>query len=232
MWYKSTAECGLDSARHHDNGLMESYRHTKTGTISDRTTANGETSLIADLVCGDDAAVEKFVLTHTPWMTSVAERLLVVQSLAEDCVQEVFFNVLRKIGDFEERSSLKTWLHHIVVNQALMKLRVMRKRNEAPIDDYLPVLNANSSRIEGSWQRLETPDEILEREDRRLFILSQIKELPEDCRLIIQLRDIDELTTQETAKELRLSEVNVRVRLHRARSALKKLLEPVLTGEL
>jgi len=62
--------------------------------------------------------------------------------------------------------------------------------------------------------------------------LSQIKELPEDCRLIIQLRDIDELTTQETAKELRLSEVNVRVRLHRARSALKKLLEPVLTGEL
>jgi len=95
MWYKSTAECGLDSARHHDNGLMESYRHTKTGTISDRTTANGETSLIADLVCGDDAAVEKFVLTHTPWMTSVAERLLVVQSLAEDCVQEVFFNVLR-----------------------------------------------------------------------------------------------------------------------------------------
>lgn len=205
-------------------------RHAMAETTPVHAAANSEASLIADLVSGDDAALESFVLTHRPWMTAVAKRLLGDCASAEDCVQEVFFNVLRKIGDFEERSSLKTWLYQITVNQALMKLRVLRKRNEAPIDDYLPAIDVNGSRMEGSWQRVEPVDAILEREEQRLYILSKIKELPESYRLIIQLRDIDEMTTLEVAEELGLSEVNVRVRLHRARAALKKLLEPILTG--
>ena len=205
-------------------------RHPLAETIPFRTAANDEASLVADLVSGDDAAVENFVLMHRSWMTAVAKRLLGDCASAEDCVQEVFFNVLRKIGDFEERSSLKTWLHQITVNQALMKLRVLRKRNEAPIDDFLPILEINGSRVEASWQRVEPVDVILEREERRLYILSKIKELPESYRIVIQLRDIDEMTTREVAEELGLSEVNVRVRLHRAHAALKMLLEPILTG--
>ena len=112
-----------------------------------------------------------------------------------------------------------------------MKLRARRNRKEASIDELLPAFDTNACRIEGPWQYLATPEEVFEREDRRVLIHSKIKELPESYRIILQLRDIEELTTREVAEGLGLSEENVRVRLHRARSALKKLLEPILKGD-
>ena len=194
--------------------------------------AMSEASLVADLKAGKADTAEFLVRAHTPWMLVVARRVVGDSALAEDCVQEAFFNAFRKIGDFEERSSLKSWLHRIVVNQALMKLRGSRNRNEAPIDELLPAFDANACRIEGPWQHLATPEEIFEREDRRALIHAKINELPESYRQILQLRDIEELTTREVAEGLGLSEENVKVRLHRARSALKMLLEPLLKGEL
>lgn len=191
-----------------------------------------EASLIAALRSGDNRAAEYLVRSHAHWMIAVARRLLADPGWAEDCVQESFINVFRKIGSFEQRSSLKTWLHRIVVNQALMKLRAKSSRNEAPIDELLPDFDANACRIEGPWQYLATAEEILEREERCVLIQSKINELPESYRIILQLRDIEELTTREVAEGLGLSEANVKVRLHRARSALKKLLEPVLKGEM
>ena len=191
-----------------------------------------EASLVAALKAGDEGAAENLVRTHAPWMIAVAGRMLADPALAEDCVQEAFINVFRKIGDFEERSSLKTWLHRVVVNQALMKLRSRRNRSECLIDDLLPAFDENACRIEASWQYLATPDEIFEHKDRRALIHSKINGLPESYRVILQMRDIEELTTREVAEGLGLSEANVKVRLHRARSALKKLLEPVLKGEL
>ncbi len=191
-----------------------------------------EASLIAALKAGDEAAAEELVRTHAAWMLAVARRLLRDSALAEDCVQEALINVLRKIAGFEGRSSLKSWLHRIVVNQALMKLRAMGKRNESPIDELLPAFDESACRIEGPWQRLATPDEIFERAHLRELIHGKIAALPEDYRLVLMLRDIEELSTREVAEALGLSEANVRVRLHRARSALKKLLEPMLKGEL
>ena len=194
--------------------------------------AESEAALVAALKAGDQRAAEILVRTHASWMLSVAKRILGDPALAEDCVQEAFLNAFQKIGGFEARSSLKTWLHRIVVNQALMKLRTKRKLSEAPIDEFLPAFDENACRIEGPWQRLATPDEIFEREDRRALIHAKIEELPESYRLVLQLRDVEELTTREVAEGLGLSEANVKVRLHRARSALKKLLEPVLKGEM
>lgn len=68
--------------------------------------------------------------------------------------------------------------------------------------------------------------------DRRALIRAKIDQLPESYRIVLQLRDIEEMTTKDVAEALGLTEANVKVRLHRARSALKKLLEPVLTGDL
>ena len=194
--------------------------------------AISEASLVVALKAGDKGAAEILVRTHASWMLAVARRVAGDSALAEDSVQEAFINVFRKIGDFEERSSLKTWLHRIVVNQVLMKLRARRNKNEIPIDELLPAFDANACRIEPPWQFLATPEEIFEREDRRALIHSKINELPESYRIILKLRDIEELTTREVAEGLELSEANVKVRLHRARSALKKLLEPLLKGEL
>ena len=190
-----------------------------------------EALLVAALKAGDNDAAENLVRNHAPWMLTIARRIIADPQLAEDCVQEAFINAFHKIDGFEKRSSLKTWLHRIVANQALMKLRQMRNRKETPIDELLPTFDENGCRIEGPWHSLATPEDIFEREDRRVLVLSKIDELPESYRIILLLRDIEELTTREVAEGLGLSEANVKVRLHRARSALKNLLEPMLRGD-
>lgn len=192
---------------------------------------DSEAALLAALKAGDQEAAEILVRSHAGAMLAVARRITGETALAEDCVQDAFISVFQKIGGFEARASLKTWLHRIVVNQALMKLRTRRNKKETPIDELLPVFDDNACRLEATWQTLATPDEIFEREDRRSLVRAKIGELPESYRVVLQLRDIEELTTREVAEGLGLTEANVKVRLHRARSALKKLLEPVLRGD-
>ena len=191
-----------------------------------------EESLVAALKAGDKQAAEVLVRSEAGRMIAVAKRMLGDHALAEDCVQDAFIKLFRNIQGFEQRSSLRSWVHRIVVNEALMKLRSKRTRGEAPIDELLPEFDENACRIEGPWQYLATPEEIYARQDRRSLVLAKIDELPESYRVVLLLRDIEELSTREVADGLGLSEANVKVRLHRARSALKKLLEPLLKGEV
>ena len=164
-------------------------------------------------------------------MLSVARRITLDRALAEDCVQEALVKAIKAIGGFEGRSGLKSWLHRIVVNQALMKLRTRNRLSEDPIDDLLPAFDENACRIEGPWKQIAQPDELVEQASTRTLVHSKIGELPDSYRIVLQLRDIEEMTTQEVAEALGISEANVKVRLHRARSALKKLLEPLMRGE-
>ena len=187
--------------------------------------------MIDGLRAGGERHAEQLVRTHAGWMRSLARRILRDDALADDCVQEAFLKAFRNIARFEGRSSLKTWLHRITVNEALMKLRALKRLDERPIDDLLPEFDANACRIEAPWTRLATTEEIVERESTRALVVSKIGELPDSYRIILQLRDIEELTTSEVAEMLGISEANVKVRLHRARSALKKILEPLLRGE-
>jgi RNA polymerase sigma-70 factor (ECF subfamily) len=208
-------------------------RRYRTGNDQmDQPAALSEDELLSALRAGDDRAAEAVVRLHAPWMLAVARRMTRDHALAEDCVQDAFVNAFRKIGDFEGRSSLKTWLHRIVVNQALMKIRSRGRRREDPIDGLLPEFDDQACRIEAPWQHMATPDQVLERDDQRAMVRNAIDRLPDNYRIVLQLRDIEEWSTAEVAEALELSQDNVKVRLHRARSALKKLLEPVLRGEL
>jgi len=201
------------------------------GPPSGEQSASTTEDLVKRLKAGDDQAIESMVREHASWMTAVAWRITRDRGLAEDCLQEAFINALNKIADFEGRSSLKTWLHRIVVNQALVKLRQRRRANEVQVDEWLPEFDENACRIEEAWTKILTPEELLERQDSRAFVLSKIDLLPENYRLVLYLRDIEELGTADVAELTGLSETNIKVRLHRARSALKKLIEPVLRGE-
>lgn len=193
--------------------------------------ADMDDGLLDDLRAGDNAARERFVRANISWMLALARRLTQDPALAEDCVQEAFFNAFRHIDGFQQRSSLRTWLHRILVNQAMSKLRTRERKREASIDEFMPLFDQNACRIEAPWPSIADPEEILDREDRRQLVQMKIEELPDSFRIIVQLRDIEELSTREVAEGLGLSEANVKVRLHRARSALKKLLEPMLRGE-
>jgi RNA polymerase sigma-70 factor (ECF subfamily) len=175
---------------------------------------------------------EKLVREHISWMLALARRMLGDHALAEDAVQDAFINAFRALDSFEGRSSLKTWLHRITVNACLTKMRQSRQRAEQVIDEYLPEFDQYNCRIEAPWDHLASVDDILENDQLRDLVRTKIFELPEQYRNVLLLRDIEGYDTGEVALLLDISVSNVKVRLHRARSALKKLLEPLLRGEI
>lgn len=174
---------------------------------------------------------EELVRANIGWMLALAERLLRDRGLAEDVVQESFVRAFKGLAGFEGRSSLESWLHRITVNTALSKLRQRKRLAEQSIDEHLPEFDRFDCRIELPWAHLASVDEIIESEDTRRQVCETIGELPDAYRLVLQLRDIEEYDTAEVASLLDISESNVKVRLHRARAALKKLLEPILRSE-
>jgi RNA polymerase sigma-70 factor (ECF subfamily) len=182
----------------------------------------GGDSLVARLQRGDQSAFESLVRTHGGRLLSVARRFLGSNEDAEDAVQETFIKAFKSIHTFEERAQLHTWLHRIVVNTALMKLRERRRKPQESIDDLLPTFT------EDGHQRTESrewSDALLERKETASIVRRAIAMLPEQHRTVLVLRDIEERDTAETAAILGTSTTVVKVRLHRARQALRTLLD-------
>lgn len=179
-----------------------------------------------------ETQAELLVRDNIAWMLALSERMLRDRGLAEDAVQEAFMAAFRGLDSFERRSTLKTWLHRITVNATLTKLRQLKRLAEKSIDEYLPEFDRHDCRIEAPWTNLAPLEEILENDDLRATVQKAIDALPESYRIVLQLRDIEGYDTNEVAKLLEISGANVKVRLHRARAAIKKLLEPILRGEV
>jgi RNA polymerase sigma-70 factor (ECF subfamily) len=177
---------------------------------------------------GDEAAYEQLVRSYGGRMLAVAKRLLRSEDDARDAVQDAFLSAFRAIDRFEGESQLGTWLHRIVVNAALMKLRTRRRKPEEPLDDLLPAFLADGH-MERPAQAWALPsDQALERAQLRQLVLDRIAELPETHRTILLLRDVEDLDTEEVARQLDISSGAVKTRLHRARQALRELLDPHL----
>ncbi len=179
-----------------------------------------------------DSDANKLVREHITWMVALAERILADRALAEDAVQDAFISAFHAWGTFEGRSTVTTWLHRITVNSCLMKMRQLKQRAEQPIDDNLPQFDQNSCRIETPWNHLASVEDILENEHLSTLVRKNINNLPEQYRNVLLLRDIEGYNTEEVAALLDISVSNVKVRLHRARTVLKKRLEPILRGEI
>jgi RNA polymerase sigma-70 factor (ECF subfamily) len=180
----------------------------------------------------DSTYIESMVRNNIAWMIAVADRLLADRALAEDAVQEAFISAFRGLDKFQNRSTLRTWLHRITVNTSLMKLRQLKRLAEQPIDEYLPEFDDNECRVEAVWQAIPSTEEIIANEQHCLQIHAGINQLPDAYRIVLLLRDIEGYDTGEVAQLLDISESNVKVRLHRARAALKKLIEPLLREQV
>ena len=181
--------------------------------------------LLDGLRRGDDDAFAALVRQQAGRMLATARRLLRSDQDAEDAVQEAFVSAARAIDGFAGGSKVSTWLHRIVINTALMKLRTRRRRREESIDDLLPHFDAEGRHVSpvATW---ETPsDVLLERRETRAMVRRCIDRLPERYRTVLLLRDIEELDTQESADLLGTTPNTVTIRLHRARQALRTLLE-------
>ncbi len=180
-----------------------------------------------------DTALADAVREHGGAMLSVARRLLGNEEDARECVQEGYLRAFSKAESFEGRSSFRTWLHRIVVNTALGILRSRKRAPTQSIDDLLPEFDAEGCRIEPDWHFNEPLERMLERDDVRSLVRRSIDGLPDPYRTVLLLRDIEGFTTDEAAAMLETNTGAIKTRLHRARAALKKQLEPLWArGEL
>ena len=178
--------------------------------------------LVARLQAGDPDAYERLVRVHGGRLLSVARRFLPNNEDAQDAVQEAFIKAFRAIATFEERAQLHTWLHRILVNTALMKIRARKRRPEESIDDLLPTFQSDGHQ---TTESREWSDAIVERKETAAIVRRAIAQLPEQYRVVLTLRDIEERDTIETAAALGTTTTVVKVRLHRARQALRTLLD-------
>ncbi len=189
--------------------------------------------LAAAVLRGDREAQETLVRQYGPVVLGVARRYLGSEADAADVFQETFIAVIDGIDKFQGRSSLQYWIRGVAIRQSLMALRRSRRRREQPIEDLLPRFDEHGRRLDGHGAAAGpmATQQLVEQEERRRFVREQIDALGEDYRLVLLLRDIDGYSTRETADILGIRENAVKTRLHRARSALRTLIEPLLRGE-
>lgn len=201
--------------------------------IAKRKTRSGsdETWLVAGLRSGDAACYEHFVTANWRRMVMVARRLVQSEADAHDCVQEAFLQACQNIRRFEERSSLESWLHRIVVNASLMKIRARKRQRETSLEDLLPKFDRHGGRVELDSRLVVKFETVIEDRETREFVRRAIDQLPIQYRTVLMLRDIEGYDTEETAAALQMTPGAVKVRLHRARSALRKILEPLILEE-
>jgi len=183
-----------------------------------------EAGLVAALKRGEEWAFEAVIRTYGGRLLAVARRYVRNDDDAQDVLQSAYLSAFKAIAGFEGSAQLCTWLHRIVVNTALMRIRARRRRPEEAIDDLLPTFVDDGHHAEqfASWT---TPaDALLEQRETREIVRNCIDQLPDSYRTILLLRDIEERSTQEVANLLTMTTTAVKVRLHRARQALSTLL--------
>lgn len=171
------------------------------------------------------AALEQLFERYADKIFHLVFGLLGEEQAAEDVVQETFLSALDHRASFEGRARLSTWLYRIAYNAAQNRLR-MQSRPEDPLpqedeedDTGRPI---PMPRALGEWEML--PERILIDAEARALLDAAVRRLPLKLRVVFQLRDIDELSTEETAQVLGISEPAVKVRLHRARLQLREEL--------
>jgi RNA polymerase sigma-70 factor, ECF subfamily len=184
--------------------------------------------LLARLRAGEELAFEELVRRETRHLLAVARRVLRNDDDAEDAVQQAFLSAFRALPTFNGQSRLTTWLHRIVTNAALMKLRTRGRRPEDSIEDLLPNYLEDGHHVEQFSEWALPADRRLLQRETRAQVRAAIDRLPESYRTVLLLRDIEELSTEETARALGVNANTVKIRLHRARQALITLLKPEL----
>ena len=187
-----------------------------------------DTELVARLRTGDEQAFVVLVRRYHDSMVRLASSFVPSRAVAEEVVQDTWMGVLRGIGGFEGRSSLRTWLFRILVNRA--RTAGQRERRTVAIGDAGPAVEASRFDAAGSWAA--PPEQWIEDTDDRLRagklagrIRSAIEELPARQRDVVTLRDVEGLSSDEVCHILEITNGNQRVLLHRGRSRVRQVLE-------
>jgi RNA polymerase sigma-70 factor, ECF subfamily len=205
-------------------------------TLESPDPAAADAALLERLRAGDEAAFEALVVRHYATMLAVAQTYVKGRAVAEEVVQEAWLGVIKGLDRFEGRSSLRTWILSILVNQA--KTRGVREARSVPfatLEGEEPAVDADRFRgphesypghwraFPGDWGR-SAAAAVQDRETLRV-VMKAIADLPATQQTVIRMRDVEGYSSEEVCAALDVSEANQRVLLHRARSRVRAALE-------
>jgi RNA polymerase sigma-70 factor, ECF subfamily len=177
----------------------------------------------------DPGALEALMRRHNGRLFRVARAILKDDAAAEDALQDAYVLAFRRAEQFRGDAELSTWLTRIVINQALMMLR-KRKRERIVVPFRNPMGSAHEGRTDDMAhdvpdEKAESPSDSTLRAEVRRVIERRIDQLPVAFRTVFVMREVEEMTVQETAECLGIPSSTVRTRLFRARALLREALE-------
>ncbi|WP_446742065.1 sigma-70 family RNA polymerase sigma factor [Silvibacterium acidisoli] len=188
--------------------------------------ARDEAGMIAAIVAGDSQLFHELIRPYERSVYVMAFSMMKNEADAEDVAQEAFLKAFRNLAGFRADAKFSTWLITIMLNEARNRLRRSSTAKTESLDDTDPETGSVSPAVLVDWR--EIPSETLERAEVRSLLENAVKALPEIYRQVFLLRDVEGFSVSEAAEALKISEVAVKVRLHRARMMLQKALAPVL----
>src|SRR5262250_2052231 len=194
------------------------------GTIQNNVTApiSEELQLVQAAKKGDDSAFEELVRRYDRNVFRIAQHITQNREDAEDVVQEAFLKAYGNLAQFQEQSKFYTWLVRIAVNEALMKLRRRRPERMVSLDEDVKTEEDSLPREVADWS--PNPEQQYSQAELRDILTRTIQGLPPSFRTVFVLRDVEGLSTEETAEALDLSIPAVKSRLLRARLQLRNRL--------
>ena len=181
-----------------------------------------ESSLVARARTGDTEAFSELVRHYERRVYRLAKNITRHDEDAEDVLQEAFLKAYEHLDRFQGNSAFYTWLVRIAVNEALMKLRKRKNDRTVPLDEPLDLGEDVMQREIAVWE--DNPEQRYSREEMQKILDDAVDTLKPDFRTVFVLRDIEELSTEETAETLGISISAVKSRLLRARLALREKL--------
>ena len=185
----------------------------------DGATQDPDAALVVRLLRRDEPAFRALIARYRDRLYNVALRMLGDAAEAEDLTQEVFITVFKRIDAFRGEAKLSTWLYRLTINHAKNRVKYLARRHDRQhdqIDDGHAALPAHGG---------ASPDQLLERARMDVRLEEAVRRLDEDQRLLVILRDVEELSIEEIRQITGLVEGTIKSRLHRARLALRKHLE-------
>jgi len=178
--------------------------------------------LVARARAKDFGAFEQLLDRYEDKIFRLAYRFVRNETEAKEVLQDTFLSIWRKLDTFKGDSQFGSWLYRVAANTALMRLRAQRRHPEVSTEElpagYLDTFGALPPTGE-NWAK--RPDDELQSDELRRHIQSAVDTLPEIYRTVFMLRDVEGLSTEETAEILDISVPTVKTRLHRARIALR-----------
>lgn len=184
-----------------------------------------DSDVISRVVTGETALFEILIRRYNPFLYKTGRSYNYNHEDTQDLMQETFIQAFLYLSKFENRSSFKTWIIKIMLNNCYQKKQKAVFKNQSPNE-----INENATPMFSNSQQSDTNKNVINRELQHV-IENALRQVPEDYRMVFSLREINGLNVAETAETLNISEGNVKVRLNRAKTMLRSEIEKSYSPE-